>query len=296
MKICVPATSANLGPGFDTLGIALKLKNCVDIQPSNKFRIIMKGSESRHIRQRKNELFFKIYNRHQKSLSKQSNRNLQFTFYNNIPISRGLGSSSAVIVSAIASACSVAGFSSLQRSRILNSALEYEHHPDNITPAVVGGFTVAVLERNRVYYKKKNIPPYLKAVIVVPHQNISTAKSRTTLPNTYSKEDAIFNISHSSFLTASFFNEDWDSLRIASKDRFHQVQRMKQLPELFRVQKIALENGALMSTLSGSGSSFFNMVYQEDTARLVMELQHAFPSFRILVLDFDNDGVQVFHK
>ena len=174
--------------------------------------------------------------------------------------------------------------------------MEYEHHPDNITPAVVGGFTVSVIERNRIYYQKKNIPPYLKAVIVVPHKNISTAKSRTTLPNTYSKDDTIFNVSHSSFLTASFFNEKWENLRIASKDRLHQIQRMKQFPELFRVQRIALENGALMSTLSGSGSSFFNMVYQEDTARLVMELQHAFPSFRILVLDFDNDGVQVFHK
>jgi homoserine kinase len=129
--------------------------------------------------------------------------------------------------------------------------------------------------------------------MVIPDQPISTLQSRNTLPKVYSKEKAIFNLSHSSLLTAAFFNEDWEMLRIASQDRFHQKIRMKALPELFIVQKIALDYGALMSTLSGSGSSFFNMLYIEDVPALKHKLEAQFPKFQIKVLDFDNEGLQV---
>ncbi len=155
----------------------------------------------------------------------------------------------------------------------------------------MGGFNVAVVENHKVYSQRKRIPNYLKAVVVIPDKPISTLHSRTTLPKSYRKEDAIYNLSHSSLLTACFFNESWEMLRIAARDRFHQIARMKNLPELFDVQKLAIENNVLMSTLSGSGSTFFNMTYKDDAKRLLEKFQARFPSFRCAIYDFDNDGV-----
>ncbi len=289
MTISVPATSANLGPGFDTLGLSLSLRNRVVIQPSSFFSVSIKGEGSKNPRLKGNNLFVNIFNEHYRHLTGKRGV-FRFKFFNKIPISRGLGSSSAVIVSAIASAYSAAGVN-ISKRKLLNLALHYEHHPDNITPAVMGGFNVAVVENRKVYSQKKRIPGYLKAVVVIPDKPISTAHSRTTLPKSYRKEDAIYNLSHSSLLTACFFNESWEMLRIAARDRFHQYVRMKMLPELFEVQKTAIEHGALMSTLSGSGSTFFNMLYKEDAEALQRKFRERFPSFRTLLLDFDNEGV-----
>ncbi|WP_201352573.1 homoserine kinase [Hydrogenimonas urashimensis] len=289
MTISVPATSANLGPGFDTLGLSLALRNKVHIQPSSFFSVSIKGEGANNPRLKGNNLFINIFNDHYRHLTGKQGV-FRFKFYNRIPLSRGLGSSSAVIVSAIASAYSAAGVNITKR-KLLNLALHYEHHPDNITPAVMGGFNVAVVENRRVYSQKKRIPNYLKAVLVIPDKPISTAHSRTTLPRSYRKEDAIYNLSHASLLTACFFNESWEMLRIAARDRFHQMARMKNLPELFEVQKIAIEHNALMSTLSGSGSTFFNMVYKEDAEALLKKFKERFPTFRSAVCEFDNDGV-----
>ncbi|SFP00624.1 homoserine kinase [Hydrogenimonas thermophila] len=289
MIISVPATSANLGPGFDSLGLSLSLRNRVHIQPSKFFSVSIKGEGANNPRLKGNNLFINIFNDHYTHLTGKRGV-FRFRFYNQIPLSRGLGSSSAVIVSAIASAYSAAGVN-ISRRKLLNLALHYEHHPDNITPAVMGGFNVSVVENNKVYSQRKRIPGYLKAVVVIPDKPISTAHSRTTLPRSYRKDDAIYNLSHSSLLTACFFNESWEMLRIAARDKFHQVARMKNLPELFDVQKLAIENNVLMSTLSGSGSTFFNMVYKEDAKPLLEKFQARFPSFRCAIFDFDNDGV-----
>ena len=192
----------------------------------------------------------------------------------------------------IASAYAIEGIQ-LSDKRLLNLALSYESHPDNITPAVMGGFTVATIHENEVYFIKKDIPKTLKAIVVIPNRAISTNLSRKTLPYKYSKEDAIFNISHSSLLTAAFMTEDWRMLKKASKDRIHQYYRMKQMPELFAVQKVALRNGALMSTLSGSGSTFFNIIYAKDEKRVVSKLEENFPHFKVIACDFDNHGIIV---
>jgi homoserine kinase len=291
MKISVPATSANLGPGFDTLGLALNLRNEVVIKPAKFHSVSLKGEGSNNPKLKDNNMFISTFNDFHQNLS-SNKQQFRFEFQNSVPLSRGLGSSSAVIISAIGSAYAIEGIE-LHDKKLLNLALSYESHPDNITPAVMGGFTVATIHENEVYFIRKDIPNTLKAVVVIPNRPISTNLSRKTLPYKYSKEDAIFNISHSSLLTAAFMSEDWRMLKKASKDRFHQYYRMKQMPELFAVQKVALRNGALMSTLSGSGSTFFNMVYNKDASRLVKKLEENFPHFRILVCDFDNNGIIV---
>ncbi len=289
MTIDVPATSANLGPGFDTLGLALDLTNHIIIKKSNFVSINIKGEGSSKPKLKTNNQFVNIfYNFYIKLVGKR--HNFRFEFHNHIPFSRGLGSSSAVIVAAIASAYKMADVE-LSKSSILNKALFYEPHPDNITPAVHGGFTAAMtIKGEKVISQKKEIPSYLKAVMIIPNRPMSTNQSRSRLPKNFSMQKTVFNVSHASVLTAAFFNEDWKTLKLASQDMMHQNTRMKMLKELFEVQKIALLNGALMSTLSGSGSSFFNMTYEDDVQFLSQKLKTHFPQFRVETYDFNNIG------
>ncbi len=291
MTISVPATSANLGPGFDSLGLAVDLRNRVEFHQSKFFSVSIKGEGENNPRLKGNNLFISIFNEHYSRLTKKK-QNFKFTFYNSIPMSRGLGSSSAVIVSAIASAHEAAGIR-VSKRRILNHALVYESHPDNITPAVMGGFNAATVEKNKVFSQKKHLPDYIKAIVVIPNKQMNTAKGRMLLPKSYSKENATYNLSHTALSVAAFFNEDWEMLKLASQDRFHQKARMKTLSELFSVQKIAYESGALMSTLSGSGSTFFSMAYDEDSPMIANKLAQKFPDFTVRILDFDNNGLTI---
>jgi homoserine kinase len=135
------------------------------------------------------------------------------------------------------------------------------------------------------------MPDYLRAVVVVPNRTISTARSRTVLPKIYRKEETVYSLSRAAYMTALFMSESWDLLRIASKDKLHQARRMKMMPELFDVQKTALKHGALMSTLSGSGSTFFNLAYEKDAERIAQSMRDRFPQFRVFVLALDNNGV-----
>ncbi|AXH13200.1 homoserine kinase [Halarcobacter bivalviorum] len=291
MRISVPATSANLGPGFDTLGLAISLHNQVIIRPSKFHSVSLRGEGSNNPVLKDNNMFIAIFNDFYHNLSKRK-RHFRFEFTNEVPLSRGLGSSSAVIVSAIASAYAIEGIK-LDKQKLLNLALAYENHPDNITPAVMGGFNVATVQDNEVKFIRKTLPKSLKAIVVIPNRPISTQLARKALPFKYSKEDTVFNISHSSLLTAAFMTENWDMLRAASLDKVHQKYRMKQMPELFDVQKTALKSGALMSTLSGSGSTLFSMSHRDDAQRIEAELKKRFPHFKVISRNFDNDGVRV---
>ena len=289
MFFSVPATSANMGPGFDTLGVALSLRNEVDIKRSKFFSVSIKGEGKNNSRMKSGNIFVSIFNEQYKNITGKK-ESFRFEFSNNIPISRGLGSSSAFIVITQKAAYEMAGVE-ISKEKVLNIALTYESHPDNITPAIFGGFNVAAVEDSRVFSVKKEMPSFLKAVIVIPNVHMSTNQSRGSLPKKYTKEEAIFNLSRSSLLAALLFGGNYDMLRVASKDKFHQDIRMKTLPELFEVQRLALENGALMSTLSGSGSSFFNMTYADDAQRIKKVLEGAFSFFRVEIMDFDNDGL-----
>lgn len=294
MFVSVPATSANLGPGFDTLGLAINFRNEITIKPSRFFSVSTRGEGAENPHIRKNILFMNIFNKQFEKIkgykSHDKKENFRFEFTNRIPISRGLGSSSAVITAALTAAYVAAG-ERYNKRKILNLALEYEPHPDNITPAVMGGFNVACVEENKVYSKKRKVPDYLRAVLVVPNKTISTAKSRTVLPSLYQSDEIVYSLSRSSFMTSLFMTESWDLLKVASKDKLHQTRRMEQMPELFEVQKTALSNGALMSTLSGSGSTFFTLCYAEDAEKIHSSLAKKFPKFRVFTKTLDNYGV-----
>lgn len=288
MTILVPATSANLGPGFDALGLSLKLYNEVKITKSSLSSVSINGEGSDNVALRKNNLFISVFNEIFKELS-GSDENFRIVFDNKIPFSRGLGSSSAVIISAITAAYFMAGFK-VDKQTILNKALIYENHPDNITPAVFGGFISAVINNNAVIFNKFEISNELKAVVVIPNKPMSTSQAREILPKSYTIKECVSNLSHAAFLTSCFGVKRYDLLRLACKDVMHEERRMNALSELFEVRKMAYENNALMSSLSGSGSSFLNIVYADDAKNLQKKLSEKFSDFRVEILDFDNDG------
>jgi len=293
MVITVPATSANLGPGFDTLGLALNLRNEIEIKPASFTTIEIYGENADYLKSLKRNYFVDIFNEIYKNLTGKTD-SFSFKFNNKIPLSRGLGSSSAVIVGAITAAYEMAQVP-YKKDKIINLALNYEPHPDNITPATLGGFCVARLKKNRVYFLKKFIPTNLRAVVVIPNKPVSTAKSRNTLKSHYPLKDVVTNMSSTAMITAAFFSEKFDILRYIVEDKIHQENRMKMMPELFKVREIALREGALMSTLSGSGSTFFNLAYKDDAYNIYSALKDNFKDFNVKILYFDNVGVKVYN-
>lgn len=289
MKILTPATSANLGPGFDTLGLALDFFNEVEIKPFRVQTISILGEGSNKPFLKKNNTFVNIFNEIFIELTGEK-QNFKFKFKNSIPFSRGLGSSSAIIVSAIASAYKMAGFK-IDKHIVLNRSLIYENHPDNITPAVFGGFTCSIVEHSKVLFQKCDISDDIKAVVVIPSKSMGTKESRSKLPKKYTVAECVNNISHASYLTACFLTKNYNKLSFASKDMIHEDIRMKSLPELFDIRNLAYENGALMSSLSGSGSSFLNIVYKNDAHKLKKIFIDKFPNFRVEIFSFQNDGI-----
>lgn len=288
MLIKIPATSANLGPGFDALGVALSLYNEVKIEQSKYSFVSIKGEGEDRPRLKKNNTFINIFHEVYVELVGKKD-NFKFEFINKIPFSRGLGSSSSVVVGAVASAYHMAGLN-VDKEIVLNRSLSYELHPDNITPAVFGGFISAIVDNKKVVKIKKNLPAEVCAVIVIPDTPMSTNQSRALLPKHYKMNETVFNLSHSALLSAAFLSESWEMLRVASSDMMHELRRMNTLPKLFEVRDIAFENGALMSTLSGSGSSFFNLTYRKNSKKLFEALSSSFKEFKILELNFDNNG------
>jgi homoserine kinase len=294
MTIRVPATSANLGPGFDTLGLAVGLYNYVNIIPSSCYSVSIKGEGENRAKLKVNNIFVSIfYDIYQELVGKKDN--FRFEFENNIPFSRGLGSSSAVIVGAIASAYAIAGINA-SRETILNRALFYENHPDNIAPAVYGGFTSSIVHEGVVKTLRKDLPDILSAVVVIPDRPMSTAHSRTQLPKSYMMQEVVYNLSRVGLMSAAFFSEDWKMLKFAASDCMHEDRRMKKLKELFKVREVALKSGALMSTLSGSGSTFFNLCYKDDAKTIEESLKNSFPAYRVETLKLDNHGYQVIKR
>lgn len=300
MIVRIPATSANLGPGFDSLGLALSLYNDFQIKPSILQCIKIKGEGEGVPKLLKDNNFIKIFkevynaiNHSQDSTNTpESTQNFSYFLQNNIPISRGLGSSSAVIVGAIVCAYEALGIK-YSKDIIINKALKYEKHPDNITPAVNGGFNVAMIKNNRVFYVKTKISSDIKAVVVIPNKPISTKHSRKSIPKQLPLQDAIFNLSRASMISSIFAQKRWHLLKFVGDDKIHQDLRMGLYPVLFSVRKEAMKNGALMSVLSGSGSSFLNICYRDDAQNLATKLADKFSDFRVLNLEFDNNGISI---
>jgi len=184
-KVSVPASTSNLGPGFDALGLALTLYNEFYVEPSDRYEVEIEGEGKEELPKDERNLFLRAYRSSMEYLG--LNQPIKAKLVNRIPLGRGLGSSATAIVGGILAAEKISG-KELSLPEVIDIAFKFEPHPDNVLPAYTGGFVVAATNGDLTYVKL-DWPEDLKVVIVVPELFLSTEESRSVLPDKYSRED-----------------------------------------------------------------------------------------------------------
>jgi homoserine kinase len=221
---------------------------------------------------------------------------LRVRMLNRIPLSRGLGSSSAAALGGAAAAVALAG-TPLPPEVLLDLALPYEGHPDNITPALLGGLTVATLIEGRVRCVKLPVPPTLRAIAVIPDFHLSTARARQALPAAVPRVDAVFNVGRVALLLAALQVGRPELLREATQDRLHQPYRAPLVPGMAEVLAEGEAAGALACFLSGAGPTLLALVEGdggEVGARMVARWrERADVTARAVPLSIDRDGTRI---
>lgn len=292
IKIRVPATSANLGSGFDSLGIALKHYNRVMMEEFDGISI--STSDSTAVPTDDKNLIYTsakfLYD-----LCGKKFYGLKLIQENNIPMTRGLGSSSACIVAGLTGANELMK-KPLSKDDLVNVAARLEGHPDNSTPAILGGLVTAVFDGNHVYSAKVPISGRIKFAAFIPDFELKTEVARAALPTEISHKDAVFNLSRSALMTASLFSGKLENLRIASDDRLHQPYRLKFIDGAQDIFNLAYECGAYAAFISGAGPTLMAMINVTDIsfkAKAEKELSKKFPHWKLTMLDCDEDGAFV---
>lgn len=248
----MPATSANLGPGFDCLGMALDLWNTVTLERGRE-GVTITGEGADRIRRDQGNLVLR-------ALSAVFQRigsippPMTLACHNVIPMSRGLGSSSAAIVGGLVAGNALCG-SPLEQQDLLKLATDIEGHPDNVTPALLGGCQITVQEGGKVVASRVPLPPGLSAVLFIPTMPMPTAKARAVLEPNVAREDAVYNIGRAALLVNAFATGRLDLLDVATRDRLHQPQRERIFPQMRLLFRAARQAGALGVFLSGAGST-----------------------------------------
>ncbi|NYB74265.1 homoserine kinase [Sedimentibacter hydroxybenzoicus DSM 7310] len=262
VKVTVPATTANLGPGFDTLGLALNLYNTYTFEEINE-GLVFEGCPDKY----KNieNLVYQSFAKTAKLLGKNLEKNsygLKITMDTHIPVSRGLGSSSACIVGGVFGANALLK-GNLSKDELFKIAVEIEGHPDNVAPAVYGGLTAAIVE-NGVYSVKYSISDKIKFCALIPDFETSTHEARKILPSIVSFKDAIFNVSRTAVLLKALEEGNFELISVSLKDMLHQQYRKTLISEYDEVKKICLENGSHAFFISGSGPTLMNITNDPD--------------------------------
>ena len=250
VRIRVPATTANIGSGFDSLGIALKLYN--DFQ----FQELESGVEIIGFEEKYNNLNNLVYSSAMRAFEEMGHipSGLRIKADINIPVARGLGSSAACIVAGIIGANILSG-EPLGLDEILAMAVEFEGHTDNVTPAILGGLVTSTMIDGRVVYDKSEIKKDLKFLALVPDFQISTEEARAVLPKEIAYEDAVSNVSRIALLLAGLKKGKFPVLRYGLEDRLHQPYRAKLIKDFYNIKDKAEELSCLGAYLSGSGPS-----------------------------------------
>ncbi|MHB8158238.1 MAG: homoserine kinase, partial [Desulfocucumaceae bacterium] len=262
----VPATTANLGPGFDCLGMALQLYNIVEMSAaSSGLNIEIHGEGSSDIPRDESNLAYqaalKIFN-----LTGSPQTGLRIKLTNNIPVSRGLGSSTAAIVGGMIAANILAG-NKLSQKEIMNLAYSMEGHPDNIAAAILGGIVVAVPVEGEVKCQKIPPPKNLRAIVAIPDFTLSTRISREVIPQQLPVGDVTFNLGRLALLISSLYTGDINQFGVAMEDKIHQPYRTALVPGMKKVFAAAKLAGAKGITLSGAGPSL--IAYSDDNVDLI---------------------------
>ena len=292
VTIRVPATTANLGPGFDTLGIALKLHNQISIRETDEPVVMRMDSQksspaAQAMAREAAEAFFRR--------SKVKPHGAQIEVKGDVPISRGLGSSVTVRLGIIYALNEIDG-RPLSDTIILDLVTELEGHSDNAAPALFGGFVVSGRIAGSVRYRRFNIPPSLKFICCIPEFEVLTEKARSLLPKQVPLRDAVENLNRVALITATVASGDYSLLRGLFDDKLHQPYRKKLVPQFDEVIARAVEAGALAGWLSGSGSTILCLTEQKEQA-VAEAMTRVFASQQIRcethILVADNDGTRV---
>ena len=298
----IPATSANIGSGFDSVGLALDLYNEIHIyenENSKKIEFEITGEGENEI-SKDNNMILDAMKLVYKKLKAKPEKGYIIKCINRIPLSRGLGSSSAAIIGGLLSANYILGNKLSLENDILNMAVQLEGHPDNVSPAILGGIISGVVRKNEDFkYVKINTPKNLKAIVAIPNFHLSTEKARNALPKEISFKDAIFNISRAALLTSALSSNKLDLLEVATDDKLHQDYRAKFIPGLKELFREAIKAGAYSVTISGAGSSILALVKNDENIikKVSNAMKESFAKKKIeseiKVLNIPNKGIVV---
>jgi len=293
LKVQVPGTSANIGPGFDAFGLALSIYNTFSFEEKADGKLTIRGVERKYqsttnLVYRSMQMVFKKIDFHPKGLYIHSRVN--------IPISRGLGSSATCIIGGLFGANALSG-NRLTTEELFDMAVVMEGHPDNVAPAIFGGLVVSMNEQGKNIYIKSEVHPCYEFYALVPDFNLSTADARKALPKKISYSDAVHNLPRATMTYLALANGSEEILKVSMKDRLHQPYRKKLIAHYDVITRKARDLGCLNTCISGAGptilaiNSVNNQGFQTEMARYLTERM---PGWQLLSLTPDNKGVQIF--
>ncbi|MGD0521405.1 MAG: homoserine kinase [Terracidiphilus sp.] len=292
LRLCLPATSANLGPGFDAVAVALDLSLEMEAEAAAEFSIAATGRDRERCSRIENNLILETY----EDLLKSNGRPvvpLALRMVNGIPLGKGCGSSAAGRLAAIALAVHF-GQLGWSPERILEEACALEGHPDNAAACWLGGFVTAACEGRTVHVARVLPAAEWRAIVVVPAEPLSTNQARAALPSIYSRADAVANIQSAALLGLAFAEGRGDLLRVAMKDRIHQPYRAAICPMLPPLLPLAGEQGILGVALSGAGPAVLVVVGSEESvaeaSAAIRKALKGLPEPELAVCRFLTDG------
>ena len=308
VSVKVPATSANLGPGFDCLGIALPIYNTVTIDetvlPGTGVEINILSQDENfddliidHIPTDENSIVYKAVELLYNSIG-QTPSELKINIQTQIPVTRGLGSSAAVIVGALIAANHLLG-EPADESAILSIATEIEGHPDNVTPAVVGGLVLSSMEDDgSILYRKINWPEEWAITVCIPDVELATEISRSVLPESVPMQDAVFNTKRMGMLIQAIHTKDEELIKAALTDKLHQPYRANLVPWLDDInQSIRHDEDIFGCVLSGAGSAVLVVSKQNATDRVRSKITEVMTNLNVKAevktLKVENDGATI---
>jgi homoserine kinase len=253
IRVRVPASTSNLGPGFDALGLALDLGVTVSVSPASAAVITTSGEGAALLPRGPDNLVL----RRMSELAAASGRSLPpiaLHIENGIPLERGLGASGAASLAGLLAANALLA-TGLEREQILDLACQLEGHPDNVTPSLLGGCTVSALSDGHVSALQIPFPDDLVCALCIPDVRMPTHAARQVMPQSYSRADAVFNLSRTALLVAALATGQYAALTVATQDRLHQSYRTTIFPALTPMIEAACAAGAYGAFLSGAGST-----------------------------------------
>lgn len=265
-KVKVPSTTANLGPGYDVLGMSLKMYSVFEVEKSDKIEVVVNGVEKEKIGLEKNLVTVSM----DKVFDYVGKRpeGYKLTIENGIPMARGLGSSAAAIIGGLKCANALLDFP-LDDNKLLDLATEIEGHPDNVAPALLGGLIASTTKSSgRVVYKR--IEPFknLSTVVFVPEYEVSTKASREVVPTSLPIKDAVHNMSNVALMLVGFMTGDIDLISDTMDDCLHEPYRKVLIKGFDDFKREALAQGAFSFSLSGSGSTVIAYALEENVQKV----------------------------